>query len=180
MSRAPGDGDAGSSPTVAGASATTHTRTLYFNAAGGAEGLYRSGVLQPDAKGALGGAWISDPSDLRNVDPKPAPPGDDLHGDGLVFHTAPFAEDTEIDGRIALDLALAIDGPDADVGYNLYLITPDGKAHELGRPGGIRARYRESPFEHAELVKPGRGEQAIASTTASGSRPARPGAHACG
>ena len=133
--------------------ATTHSQTLYFNAAGGADGLYRSGALQPDAKGALGAAWISDPSDLSSADAKPSPPGDDLHGDGLVFHTAPFAEDTEIDGRIALDLSLAIDGPDADVSYDLFLITPDGKAHELDG-GAFRARYRTS-LEHAELVKPG-------------------------
>ena len=139
------------------AQATTHTQTLYFNAAGGADNLYRSGVLQPDAKGATGGAWISDPSDLSNADPKPAPPGDDLHGDGLVFHTPPFAEDTEIDGRIALNLALAIDGPDADIGYSLFLITPDGKAHGLV-DDGLRARYRKS-LEHAELVKPGEVDQ---------------------
>ncbi|HWE44886.1 MAG TPA: CocE/NonD family hydrolase [Caulobacteraceae bacterium] len=139
------------------AGATTHTQRLYFNAAGGADGLYRSGVLQADAKGAMGGAWISDPSDLSNADPKPAPAGDDLHGDGLVFHTAAFDTDTEIDGRIALDLALAIDGPDADIGYSLYLVTPDGKAHSLD-DGGIRARYRKS-FEHAELLKPGEVNQ---------------------
>jgi putative CocE/NonD family hydrolase len=139
------------------AGATLKTRTLYLNAAGGAEGVYRSGVLQEQQAGAQGGGWISDPADLSRADDKPGPPGEDLHGDGLVFHTAPFDQDTEIDGRVALNLALAIDGPDADVGYNLYLITPDGKAHDLDGQA-FRARYRNG-LDHAELVKPGEVDQ---------------------
>ena len=60
---------------------------------------------------------------------------------------------TEIDGRIALDLSLAIGRPDADIGYDLFLITPDGKAHELDG-GDLHARHLRQ-LEHAELVKPG-------------------------
>jgi putative CocE/NonD family hydrolase len=133
--------------------ATKKTQTLYFNAEGGANGLYRAGVMQPQAAGAVGGAWVSDPKDLSRADASEVPPGDDLHGDGLVFHTAPFTEDTEIDGRIGLDLSLAIDGPDADIAYGLYLITPDGKAHGLDF-NALRARYRQS-LQHAEPVTPG-------------------------
>ena len=135
------------------ADGTHSTKALYLNAAGGAGGVYRSGALQDDQAGAEGGSWISDPTDLSRADPKPGVPGEDLHGDGLVFHSAPFDKDTEITGRLALDLSLAIDGPDADIGYALYLVTADGKAHELDARA-IRARYRNSP-ERAELVKPG-------------------------
>lgn len=129
------------------------TRTLYLNADGDAHNLYKAGILQDAAAGARGGEWTSDPSDLRNAEPTKAPPGDDLHGDGLVFQTAPFTQEAEIDGQTALKLSLSIDGPDADIQFRLYLITPEGKFHWLSE-GARRARYRRS-FEHAEMVKPG-------------------------
>ncbi len=129
------------------------SQTLYLNAANGGESLYHSGVLQDAQAGAAGGAWLSDPSDLRNGDHANLPPGEEIHGDGLIFHSAPFDKDTEIDGRVALNLALVIDGPDADVAYELYLITPDGKVHSLDQ-STTRARYRTS-LEHATLVTPG-------------------------
>ncbi|HEY1631221.1 MAG TPA: CocE/NonD family hydrolase [Rhizomicrobium sp.] len=135
------------------AAATKRTQTLFLNAAGGADNLYSSGKLQDAVKGAVGAQWISDPTDLRNGGPSNVPPGDDIHGDGLVFHTAPFAQDTELDGKMSLKLSLTIDGPDADIGASLFLITPDGKAHALDQTI-VRARYRHS-LEKAELVKPG-------------------------
>jgi putative CocE/NonD family hydrolase len=135
------------------AEATTQTQTLFLNAAGGAASLYSSGVLQPSERGAVGGEWLSDPADLSHADTADLPPGDDLEGDGLVFHTAPFAQDTEITGLVKLRLWLAIAGPDADMDFRLYLITPDGKEHLLDK-AGLRARYRLSP-EHAMFVKPG-------------------------
>jgi len=135
------------------AGATKGTRTLYLNGRGGADSLYRSGDLQDAPAGATGASWVSDPADLSHAKAVPAPPGDALHGDGLVFHSAPFDRDTEITGQVQIKLSLAIDGPDADIGYDLYLITPDGKAHNLSGDA-IRARYRQS-LERAVAVKPG-------------------------
>jgi len=129
------------------------TQTLYLNAAGGGQALYRAGLLQEAQAGATGAQWLSDPTDLRHADPEKVAPGDDLHGDGLVFHSAPFAQETEIDGQVGIKLSLAIDGPDADIGYRLYLVTPDGKAHWLS-DAAIRARYRHS-LVTAEPVTPG-------------------------
>lgn len=131
-------------------------QTLFLNAADGAKSLYASGVLQASARGAQGGEWVSDPTDLSRADPKPGQPGEELHGDGLIFHSAPFEQDTEIDGRVSLKAALAIDGPDADLAYGLYLVTPDGKAHALSG-SSIRARYRTS-LERAVPVTPGKVE----------------------
>jgi uncharacterized protein len=135
------------------AAATKTAQTLYLNAAGGATSLYRSGLLQLSGAGAQGGEWLSDPKDLRNAVDTKLQPGDDVKGDGLVFNSLPFANDTEITGLARMHLWLAIDGPDADIDFRLYLITPDGKAHALDA-SGLRARYRQS-LEHAEFVKPG-------------------------
>ena len=131
----------------------SRTQTLYLNAAGGGQTLYQAGQLQEAQAGATGAQWLSDPTDLRHADEEKVPPGDDLHGDGLVFHSAPFAQETEIDGQVRIKLSLAIDGPDADIGYRLYLVTPDGRAHYLS-DAVIRARYRRS-LETAQFVTPG-------------------------
>jgi putative CocE/NonD family hydrolase len=135
---------------------TQRTQTLFLNAAGGAESLYRAGLLQETPQGATGAQWLSDPTDLRHAEAEKTAPGDDLHGDGLVFHSAPFAQDSEIDGQVRISLSLAVDGPDADLSYRLYLVTPDGKAHWLS-DAAVRARYRHG-LETGEPVIPGKIE----------------------
>jgi uncharacterized protein len=133
--------------------ATARRQTLYFNAANGGGNLRKAGILQDRLSGSKGGEWISDPSDLRNASPSKAAPGDDLRGDGLVFNSTPFDKDVEIAGQVKINLALAIDGPDADIGYRLYLVTPDGNARLLS-DAAVRARYRKS-LEKEEFVTPG-------------------------
>ncbi len=135
------------------AGVTRRTQTLYLNAAPGAGSLQLAGGLQESLTGASGGEWISDPADLSHAEPLKALPGDDLHGDGLVFQSPPLPQQIEIDGQVRIKLSLAIDGPDADIGYRLYLITPDGKAHWLTQ-AAVRARYRRS-LSKPELVIPG-------------------------
>jgi hypothetical protein len=134
-------------------SITRRTQILHLNAAGGGGNLNQAGRLQEDLGDATGAAWISDPADLRHGASAAGLPGDDLRGDGLVFQSAPFDQAVEIDGQASIKLSLAIDGPDADIGYRLYLVTPDGKAHWLSE-AAIRARYRRS-LEKPELVIPG-------------------------
>jgi hypothetical protein len=138
------------------AGATAKTETLYLNAKAGGENVAHAGALQASAAGAVGGQWVSDPADLRHAEPEKVDPGDDLHGDGLVFEGAPLAAATELTGKVDLKLSLAIDGPDADLAAVLFLVTKDGKLHELSE-SLARARYRKS-LEHEELVTPGKVE----------------------
>ena len=137
------------------ATVSSKSLTLYLDATGGASSVYHSGALRPNAANAIGASFVSDPNDLSAAaeDSPHFQPGGDLHGDGLIFHSEPFKQDTEIDGRIDLRLSLSIDAPDTDLAYELHLITPDGKSRDL-TDSLIRARYRNS-LEHPEPVPPG-------------------------
>jgi uncharacterized protein len=131
--------------------------TLFLDASGGAKSVYHSGVLSPILNGTTGGEWLSDPNDLSAANAPDAQPGAMLHGNGLVFHSAPFAEDTEIDGKMDLRLWLSIDAPDTDLSASLYLVTPDGKSHYL-TDSALRARYRNSE-EHPEPIHKNQPEE---------------------
>jgi putative CocE/NonD family hydrolase len=76
-----------------------------------------------------------------------------LFGNGLIYHTEPFAESTEVSGYTKLVLWISMDVPDADFQATLYEIMPDGKSISLASDR-LRARYRESLREE-KLVKPG-------------------------
>ena len=125
----------------------TGSMTLYLNAAGGAGSVYHSGWLQASlrdsGKDAQGGSFVNDPNDLSGAEEDNGQPGGLLHGDGLIFHSAPFEKATEMDGFADLKLWLSIDAPDTDLSYLLYLIGPDGKSRMLTY-GLMRARYRHS------------------------------------
>jgi uncharacterized protein len=76
-----------------------------------------------------------------------------LFGDGVVYHTEPFAEATEISGYLKLAVWLSMDVPDTDLGVEVYEIMPNGTSIALTYDL-MRARYRES-LREAKLVKPG-------------------------
>ena len=76
-----------------------------------------------------------------------------LFGDGVVYHSEPFAQDTEISGFVKLTVWMAMDVPDSDFGASLYEILPDGNSVEL-TSDNLRARYRESPSQE-KLIKAG-------------------------
>jgi putative CocE/NonD family hydrolase len=139
------------------AAASKKSLTFYLDASGGAAALYRSGVLATTQTGAVGGSFVADPNDLSGAEDSDGQPGSDLHGDGLIFHTAPFTEATEIDGKIDLRLWLKIDAPDTDLFYELHLLTPDGKHHFLDT-SILRARYRNSR-EHPEAIQTNQPEE---------------------
>jgi uncharacterized protein len=134
--------------------------TLYLG--GHSIDAFSSGTLGP-TRGGPPDKWIFDPLDTR---PGLALEQEDientttdqryalnLYGAGVVYHTAPFPEATEITGWLHLTLWLAMDVPDADVGINVYEIEPDGRSIAL-TDARLRARYRES-MRHATLVSPG-------------------------
>jgi len=74
-------------------------------------------------------------------------------GDGLIFHSEPFTEATEISGYLKLEAWLEIDVPDTDINVTVYEIKADGSSIALAGET-LRARYRESMRE-PELVQPG-------------------------
>ncbi len=76
-----------------------------------------------------------------------------LFGNGLVYHTQPFPEDTEISGFAKLVAWISLDVPDTDFSVNLYEIMPDGRSIQL-TSDLLRARYRNSASTD-ELAKPG-------------------------
>jgi putative CocE/NonD family hydrolase len=76
-----------------------------------------------------------------------------LFGNGVVYHSEPFAENTEISGFVKLTAWMAIDVPDTDFEATLYEILPDGTSVQL-TGDGLRARYRES-LSVEKLVSPG-------------------------
>lgn len=76
-----------------------------------------------------------------------------LFGNGLVYHTEPFKENTEISGYSKLNLWISMDVPDTDFEVNLYEIKTDGSSVFLTNDL-LRARYRESLGEQ-KLIEPG-------------------------
>lgn len=129
---------------------SSKSRTFYLDATNGAQSLYQSGSLIPVPSDAHGGEWISDPNDLSAAAPSNAERSEQLHGNGLIFHTAPFTEDMDLAGRMNLRVWLSIDAPDTDLLVSLYLINPDGKVHPLDQ-NIMRARYRHG-LSHEEAI----------------------------
>jgi hypothetical protein len=76
-----------------------------------------------------------------------------LFGNGLVYHTEPFAESTEVSGYAKLILWISMDVPDADFNVTLYEIMPDGKSIYL-TSDQVRARFRES-LRKEKLIQSG-------------------------
>ena len=64
-------------------------------------------------------------------------------GQQLVYHSAPFEQDTEVSGFFKLSAWLSIDQPDTDFRASVYDIGLDGSSVLLANDS-IRARYRQS------------------------------------
>ena len=71
----------------------------------------------------------------------------------LVYHTAAFAQDTELAGFFRLPLWLSLDQPDTDLTAAIYEIKPDGSSALL-TIDMLRARYRKG-LRAAVFAKPG-------------------------
>jgi putative CocE/NonD family hydrolase len=144
-------------------------RTLFLNSTeSGANDALHSGTLDPQKPtGQLSyDRYVYDPLDLRpgalETAGNPNYLTDEteplhLFGDGLVYHSAPFEEDTEISGNVRLVAWIAMDVPDTDFEANLYEILPNGGSVLL-TGNAMRARYRESlrkpsPVASGQIVK---------------------------
>jgi len=139
-------------------------KILYLNSTNGeANDAFHSGSLAEDKPGAVKpDQYVFDPLDVRPAELEKEEIKNyitderyalNLFGDGLVYHSQAFMEDTEISGFAKLVVWISIDVPDTDFGVNLYEMMPDGKSIEL--TGDIlRARYRDSAVTE-KLAKPG-------------------------
>lgn len=139
-------------------------KLLYLNSINGAANdAFHSGSLTEDKPGAVNpDQYIFDPLDVRPAELEKEAIKNyitdersalNLFGNGLVYHSEPFAEDTEISGFVRLVAWISMDVPDTDFGVDLYEIMPDGKSVQL--TGDIlRARYRD-PAVTEKLAKPG-------------------------
>lgn len=141
------------------------TLTLYLDASGGGNDVLHSGRLSPTRSpdGRQPGQWTYDPLDVRGFPLETAPPPADyyqvqtpvfnLMGNGLVYHTEPFSDATEITGSPRLTAYISMDVPDTDFEATLHEVLPDGSAIYLA-DDALRARYRESSTV-AKLATPG-------------------------
>ena len=142
-------------------------RTLYLASDGSADTVFRAGALmdtRPTAAPAASSAdrFVYDPRDRR---PAALETGEiksyltdqryvmNTFGNGVVFHSEPFAEDTEVTGSVRLSVWMALDVPDTDFRASLYELRVDGTSVLLTEDVK-RARYRES-LEKEALVAPG-------------------------
>ena len=142
----------------------SETRRLYLDSPGTANDVFVSGTLKSDLPSVSpSDSYIYDPLDTRPGDAEKED-GDEnylvdqtadlnLFGGGLVYHSAPFAEATEISGFVKLTAWVQIDVPDTDFMVTLAEILPDGRYIQLTRDLK-RARYRES-MKVEKLVTPG-------------------------
>jgi hypothetical protein len=74
-------------------------------------------------------------------------------GNGLIYHSEPFLENTELTGYVKLVAWISMDVPDTDFIVTLHEIMPDGTSVQL-TDDALRARYRDSPRKE-KLVTPG-------------------------
>jgi len=137
---------------------------LYLNSANGqANDVFHSGTLDEAPPGAAQpDRYVYDPLDVRfgelergEIDAYLADQcyALNLFGNGLVYHSAPFAEEVDISGCVKLVAWIAIDVPDTDFQATLSEIRFDG-SHVRLTQDMLRARYRES-LRQEKLVIPG-------------------------
>jgi putative CocE/NonD family hydrolase len=135
------------------------SKTLYLASNGEADDVFHSGALTDarpaGATAAPSDAWTYDPLNTRPGDLEPADEPDhlvsqtavlNLFGEGVVYHSAAFAEATEISGFPKLTMWLSMNVPDTDLYATVYEILPDGGSVQL--TGALRrARFRGSSRE---------------------------------
>lgn len=141
----------------------TERRCLYLDSDGSADDAFHSGrLVDAPPAGSPPDRYRYDPLDTRPGALDAANPFEhytdqrralNLFGAGLVYHSAPFEQATEITGSVSLSVWLALDAPDTDFEVTLYEIQLDGTSIRLTHEWK-RARYRQS-LDEAKLVPPG-------------------------
>ncbi|NHZ73236.1 MAG: CocE/NonD family hydrolase, partial [Nitrospirae bacterium] len=146
-------------------SIATEHKKLYLSSAGGqASDAFQSGslTLEPPGASADPDSYVYDPLDTRPGELELSADPDSLtdqrfalhlYGSGLVYHSEPFEDDTEVSGYLKLEAWIAIDVPDTDFQVDVYEILTDGSSVRLTQDL-MRARFRES-LREPKLIAPG-------------------------
>jgi putative CocE/NonD family hydrolase len=139
---------------------------LHLQSLGDADSLFHSGTLGDsplDSDADDVDVFVYDPLDTRKAKLDPAEDYiiDQVElvmtdGDGLIYHSEPFEEATEITGYPRFETWLEMDVPDTDINVTLYEVLPDGSSIALTGETQ-RARYRSSLSE-ATMMTPGKVE----------------------
>ena len=104
----------------------------------------------PEPSAAAFDSYVYDPLDTSKVESDPAEdyildPSEaaGTDGDGLIYHSEPFTQDTEVTGYMRLEAWFELNVPDTDINVTVYEILADGTSIALS--GQMqRARYRTS------------------------------------
>jgi len=146
----------------------TERRRLYLHSDGEAGDAFRSGrmLAAEPLEGAAPDGYVYDPLDTRPGELEREPRDDtitdqtaalNLFGGGLVYHSDPFARDTEVSGYLKLVAWIELDVPDTDFSVSVTEILADGRSVALTQDL-MRARYRDSlreakPVPAGEIVR---------------------------
>jgi hypothetical protein len=143
--------------------ATRTQRRFYLHSNGEANDTFRSGNLVAKAqKNSKADTYTYDPLDKRPAELEREEIKDyltdqtydlNLFGNGLVYHTEPFARDTELTGWLKFVAWISLDVPDTDFIVRVSEVLPNGRVIALTQDM-LRARYRES-LRKEKLVVPG-------------------------
>lgn len=129
--------------------------------------VFHSGVLAeaPDTNAAYS-QYVYDPLDTAKAERGAA---DDyivdqrevmhVDGDGLIFHSAPLENATEISGYLRLEAWIEMDVPDTDINATLYEIRADGSSIALAGET-LRARHRDG-LREVRMIEPGVVEKLV-------------------
>ena len=123
---------------------SNETTKLYLSSRDGrANDVFHSGELTSQEPGQdPPDRYVYDPLDTRpaSLEQKPSPDSItdqtdalNLFANGLVYHSEPFADDTEITGYLKFVASIAMDVPDTDFIVQVYEIKPDGDQHSIDR-----------------------------------------------
>jgi putative CocE/NonD family hydrolase len=147
---------------------TARSEPWYLDSAGGhANDVFASGGLDKRAPGSSKpDSYVYDPLDTSPAQWETVDVPNGLTdqrgmlnsaGKILVYHTLPFAADTDLAGFLKLSAWISLDQPDTDFIAAVYEIKSDGSSVALS-DDMLRARYRKS-LREAEPVKPGAVER---------------------
>ncbi len=150
-------------------SIASETLKFYLTSNGSANDVFHSGLLtEKPAQDSSPDAFTYDPLDKRFGELEREERKNhftdqtldlNLFGNGLVYHSAAFNEDTEITGWVKFVAWIALDVPDSDFEVDLSEVLPNGEFIRLTQDL-LRARYRES-LRDEKLVVPGEINQYI-------------------
>lgn len=133
---------------------TSEQRRFYLASRGGqANDVFHSGDLRDEiSDDTKPDSYIYDPLDLRPAELEKEEIKDylvdqryelNLFGNGLIYHSQPFEEATEVTGFVRLEVWMALDAPDTDFLVTLSEILLDGQRIQLAQDM-LRARHRLS------------------------------------